>query len=370
MSLDNQKLAALVDRARREIDQGLLPSCQLAVGYEGEIVESLTLGDADDDTRFCIFSSSKPLLAAAAWALMGDGLLDVAKPVVEWIPEFGSNGKAEVTLEQVMLHTSGFPSAPMGPPLWSTREGRLENFARWRLEWQPGSAFDYHATSAHWVLAEVLERVSGSDFRDLVEQRVTSPCGLPRLLGIAHDAQANLAPVTSVGEAANADELEAAFGMRELPESEVTEEMVQAFNLPDIRELGVPGAGGFARATDLAMFYQALLHDPAGAWNPAVLEDARANVRQNMKGLSTGVPACRTLGLVRAGETDPHLRGFGRTVSARAFGHGGAGGQVAWADPDTGLSFAYLTGGHDRHQVRQPRRVTALSSLAAVLLAD
>ena len=89
-----------------------------------------------------------------------------------------------------------------------------------------------------------------------------------------------------------------------------------------------------------------------------------------MKGLSTGVPACRTLGLVRAGETDPHLRGFGRTVSARAFGHGGAGGQVAWADPDTGLSFAYLTGGHDRHQVRQPRRVTALSSLAAVLRAD
>ena len=61
-----------------------------------------------------------------------------------------------------------------------------------------------------------------------------------------------------------------------------------------------------------------------------------------------------------------HLRGMGRTVSPRAFGHNGAGGQLAWADPATGLSLGYCTNGIDLNLVREPRRGTAISSLAAV----
>ena len=57
---------------------------------------------------------------------------------------------------------------------------------------------------------------------------------------------------------------------------------------------------------------------------------------------------------------------MGRTVSPRAVGHNGAGGQIAWADPATGLSFAYVTNGLDQHILREPRRTTALASLAAV----
>jgi CubicO group peptidase (beta-lactamase class C family) len=54
-------------------------------------------------------------------------------------------------------------------------------------------------------------------------------------------------------------------------------------------------------------------------------------------------------------------------VSPRAFGHAGAGGQIAWADPETGISFAYLTNGLDRHVLREGRRGVALSSRAAAL---
>ena len=57
---------------------------------------------------------------------------------------------------------------------------------------------------------------------------------------------------------------------------------------------------------------------------------------------------------------------MGRTVSPGTFGHNGAGGQLAWGDPATGLSFGYCTNGLDRNVVREPRRGTALSSLAAV----
>ena len=80
-----------------------------------------------------------------------------------------------------------------------------------------------------------------------------------------------------------------------------------------------------------------------------------------------GVPANRSLGLVLAGDDGfSHARGMGRTVSPGAFGHNGAGGQICWADPATGLSFAFVTSGYDRHEVRQPKRTTAIASLAAV----
>ena len=79
-----------------------------------------------------------------------------------------------------------------------------------------------------------------------------------------------------------------------------------------------------------------------------------------------GTPANRTLGLVLAGDDGrSNLRGMGNTVSAATFGHNGAGGQIAWADPETGLSFVYLTNGMDQHVLRQARRGTAIASRAA-----
>src|SRR6185312_16092768 len=121
-------------------------------------------------------------VAGAMWALIGDGLVDVSKRVVEYVPEFGTNGKDVITVEQVMLHTAGFPHAPLGPPLWSTPQGRREAFAKWRLNWEPGTSYEYHATSAHWVLSAIIENVTGADFRDVVEDRVIRPAGLPRVV--------------------------------------------------------------------------------------------------------------------------------------------------------------------------------------------
>ena len=372
MGLSPGKLDALLARVRQDVDDGVLPSCQVAVGLEGEVVAFEAYGDATTRTRYSVFSCTKPIVAAAAWVLMGEGRLDVGTPVVEHVPEFGTNGKDAVTVEQLLLHTSGFPHHTLMPPQWDTRAGRLEAFAEWTLKSEPGTTFEYHATSAHWVLAEVVERVTGHDFRDAVQELVTDPAGLPRrVLGLASDEQDDVAAMELRGEPATADELEAAIGVRSLPSTEVTDNALLGFNLPEVRTAGVPGAGAVMTAADLAGFYQRLLHDPDGIWDAGVLADATGKVRNTLGDPVFGMPANRTLGLVVAGDDGmAFMRGFGRSVSPRAFGHNGAGGQVAWADPVTGVSFAYVTNGIDANVIRQFRRGMALSTHAGALTED
>ena len=371
LGLDPARLAALVDRARREIDTGVLPSCQLALARHGRLALSVTLGDAEATSRYVVFSCTKAIVGSVAWILIAEGALDPGMRVVDLVPEFGTNGKEVVTLEQLMTHTSGFPNAPMGPPEWFTREGRLARFGQWRLEFEPGSRFWYHPTAAHWVIAELVERAAGMDYRRFVAERVTGPLGLPRLqVGVPVEEQGDITELEVRGEPATADELEAVLGVREMPVTEVTDAALVSFNEPEVRALGVPGGGGVASAADLALFYQALLHHPVGIWDPAVLADGTGNVRVTLPDPFQGYPANRTLGIIVAGgDGRADRRGFGRTAGPRTFGHNGAAGQIAWADPDTGISFCYATNGIDANILRQGRRGIALASLAAACAA-
>src|SRR5258708_19528670 len=90
---------------------------------------------------------------------------------------------------------------------------RVKQFTEWRLEWEPGTRFEYHALSAHWVLAELIERLSGLDFRDYIETRVCAPNGLPRLLGLQLEEQTDIAGGVALGTAPAESDLPAADTM-------------------------------------------------------------------------------------------------------------------------------------------------------------
>ena len=370
--IDPGALAALLERTRREVDEGLLPSCQVALARDGRLVAFETFGDAAPDSRYVIFSATKPFVASVIWQLMAEGKVDPAQKVVEFIPEFGTNDKDVITVEQVMLHTSGFPHAPLGPPDWYTREGRLARFEQWRLNWEPGTRYEYHPTSAHWVLAEIIERLDGEDFRTALHRRVIEPLGLPGFaLGVAEGDQGDVNGLALVGELPSPEEVEEVTGIAGLDLSvlvgEVTDEALIMLGRPENLAVGVPGGGGVATAADVVLFYQALLHDDRGLWDPEVLADATGRVRNRMPDPWLGVPANRALGVVVAGDDGlASRRGMGHTCSPRTFGHNGAGGQLAWADPETGLSFCYLTNGLDGHLIRQWRRGPSVSNRAAV----
>ncbi len=364
VGLDSDRVEALVARAHQEVDSGLLPSCQLAIARHGKVAVFETIGDAAPESRYVMFSATKAFVASAFWLLIQEGSISVDAKVADLIPEFASNGKDVITVEQVMLHTSGFPYAPLGHPQWETRAGRLEAFARWRLNWEPGTKFEYHATTAHWVLAELIERVTGRDYREFVTTEVLQPLALDDVeLGVRPDRLHDINRVVACGDPATPDELEAAIGVRELGPGTIPTDQLLQFGRDDVLQVGVPGGGGVATAADVVRFYQALL--VGGPWSDETRRAFTAEVRNSFPDLM-GVPANRSLGLVIQGDDEKAFMRHGRTCGPRTFGHAGAGGQIAWADPDTGLSFCYLTNGLDQHVLRQWRRSAALSNRAAV----
>lgn len=370
--IDDAKVSALLARARREVDDGHLPSAQVAVALHGELIVDETFG-APASTRYVPFSCTKGLVGGAMWRLVGDGLVDLEAPAAEYVPSFASNGKEAVTVEQILLHVGGFPMAPLHPDRWGSAESRAEAYARWRLTLTPGETFMYHPVAGHWVLADVIEAVTGEPYADAIARLVTEPLGLPRLLGIALEDQGDVIDAVGVGAPPTPDEMEEAFGVRidvaaMLP-PEVALQALLTLNTPEARAVGVPGGGGVVRAADLALLYQAYLHNPDEMWDPAVLHDATAVVRNRLPDM-WGAPANRTRGglVVKGDDAAAGRRGFGRTASRRTFGHNGAGGQIAFADPETGLSVAYLTNGLDQHLIREQRRCIAIASVAAEIV--
>ncbi|MCC6386327.1 MAG: beta-lactamase family protein [Dehalococcoidia bacterium] len=370
VGIDSEKLEAVFARAQRDVDDGTLQGCQVAVARGGVLAGFRCFGKAaikgelqpvTEDTLYSIFSSTKAIVAAAVWTLFEDGLLRLDEKVAEIIPEFGTNGKEVITVEQTMLHIGGFPMAPFRPDDWQDRETRLARFAKWRLNFEPGSQFMYHATTAHWVLAEIIERRTGKDFRAFIRQRILDPMGLDQLyVGLPESEDGRVADVLHMTPPVPPP---GGWG-------EVTPDAILSFNIPAVRRVGVPGGGGIARAADLAMFYQPLInggltHDGRRIMKAETIDFA-TTVRTTARHVDQihSLPVNRALAVVVAGgDGNAHLRGFGHNTSARAFGHGGAGGQIGWGDPESGISLGYTTNGFLDLEA-YGRRNLALSSLA------
>lgn len=374
LGIDSEKLEAVFARAKRDVDDGTLPSAQVAVARHGKLAGLRTYGavrhgdteaPATDETLYTIFSCTKAIVGSAVWTLFEDQKLRLDEKVAEIIPEFGTNGKGVISVEQVLLHIGGFPMAPFRATDWDNRERRLQRFHDWRLNWEPGSKFEYHATSAHWVLAEIIERRTGKDFRTYVRERILDPMGLSNFyLGMPRELNSRVADVRYMGDPVPP---EGGWG-------EVTPEAITGLNTIEQRLVGVPGGGGIAGAAQLAMFYQPLINGGVTAGGTRIMkaETIEWATRVRTKDFHIdpllGHPVNRALSVIVAGnDGKAALRGFGNTASSRAFGHGGAGGQIGWGDPGTGISVGYCTDGF-LDPIAQGRRGVAISSLAGQCL--
>jgi CubicO group peptidase (beta-lactamase class C family) len=324
-------LAALIER---HIAEGRYPGAQIAIARHGSLALFRSFGNAtldrpaDDSTLWLLYSNTKVVTAGALWVMAERGLFRFTDRVSDHVPEFARNGKRDVTILQLMTHRGGFPSAMVPQQAWEDHALLKQTVCDFSLEWTPGSRLVYHGTSAHWVAAVLIGAITGQDFRDVIRETVIAPLGLQNelMVGLAGPALARTSDMHEPAEGI----------VRPIAEN----------NSADWKKAGVPGAGGYATARAMAALYQMMLNGGAlgstRILSPRTLSYAIRNWTGDMIDEYMGMPMHRGIGPHLRGDTET-IRGLGSFASPRTFGHGGVGSSYCWGDPDSGVSFAYLT---------------------------
>ena len=339
LDLDPKALERLHETITRHVAEGRYPGAQYAVARHGKLAVTSTIGDArtdpgrvaaTDTTLWLLYSNTKVLIACAVWLLAERGALLFSDTVAQHLPGFEQNAKGDITITQLLSHQGGFPNADVPKPAWEDHELLRRSVCAFTLEWTPGSRVYYHGRAAHWVAAAMIEAVTKGDYRDFIRSEITEP------LGIAEECFVGL-PDAQHGRAVDMHE-PSPDGSRQITRTEE--------NNPQFRRAGTPGGGGYATARAMAAFYQMMAH--GGTLNgvrllsPRMVSYVTRNVTGDRVDGYMGMPMHRGLGPHSRGTTDT-IRGLGALASPRVFGHGGVGSSYCWADPDSGVSFAYLT---------------------------
>jgi CubicO group peptidase (beta-lactamase class C family) len=338
LGLDASALERLMELVTRHVAEGRYPGAQLALARHGKLVFVRTLGDArldprrvpaKDDTLWLLYSNTKVLTACAVWLLADRGALSFTDPVAAHVPGFEANGKGEITVIQLLTHQAGFPSAVVPSQTWDDHDLLRKTVCGFALEWAPGSRVHYHGMTAHWTAAVLIEALTKTDYRTFIREQVILP------LGLGDDVFVGLPD----------KQHERAVDMHEPgPDGRPTKRADE--NNAAFRRAGTPGGGGYATARAMVAFYQMLLNGGTLGGRRLLSPRTLAYVLRNYTGDREDgymkMPMHRGLGPHLRGTTDT-IRGLGSLASPRTFGHGGVGSSYCWADPESGVSFAYLT---------------------------
>ncbi|PZG38229.1 esterase [Spongiactinospora gelatinilytica] len=333
----------------------------VGVYLHGEKVVDLWGGVADPgtgrrwerDTLAVVFSTTKGVTAACAHLLAQRGELDLDAPVAEYWPEFAANGKERIPVRWLLTHQAGLPviDRPITPAQALTWEPMVTALAAQRPVWEPGTAHGYHAHTYGWLVGEVVRRVSGRSVGAFLAEEIAAPLGLDLWIGLPESEQHRVARIVVPPPAPGG---QAAIDLDSVPEP--AREMIAAFTDPaslSMRAMSVvtpmlnhddpaeqraefPATNGICTARALARCYAALIGEVDGhrILTPETLAAATAlQVSGKDEILRTPVRIATGLGLPMPGLF---------WHSPTAFGFGGYGGSLGFADPATGLAFGYV----------------------------
>jgi CubicO group peptidase (beta-lactamase class C family) len=278
----------------------------------------------EPDTVYLLASISKPITVAGLMLLVERGLVSLADPVSRYLPEFQGDQRHLVRVRDLLTHTSGLPD--MLPENTALRRAHapLGDFVKGALRtpllYEPGKSFAYQSMGT-LLAAEIVERTVKTAFRDYLKRELFEPLGMKNTaLGLGQFKIENTAWCQS-GARANEEDLRR-FGA----------------NSPYWRDMGHPWGGVHSTATDLGILLQTFLNGGAYAGTRVFSPATTAAMIRDQNG-HIGAPWGFGWGLA----TSRVWSYFGDLCSPRTFGHSGATGTVAWADPESGLLCVILT---------------------------
>jgi CubicO group peptidase (beta-lactamase class C family) len=299
------------------------------------------------DTLVIVFSCTKGVTAVAANQLVERGRLDPEAPVAAYWPEFAAEGKEAIPVAWVLSHRAGV-AAIDDPGLTlddvAAWDPVIEAIAAQAPNWEPGTRHGYHARTYGWIMGELIRRVTGMMPGEYVTEEIARPLGLDFLIGVPESQDhrvATLYPATfddpEVARLADAalHDTTTLLG-RVLGGPSGLFGYDDMWNTRRMRAAQLPSTNGHGDARVLARMYAACLGEVGGVrlLAPATVAQASA-VRSSGTDCVVGRPLSFGLGFA----LEPT---FGPVPGPATFGHSGAGGSLAFADPDAGLAFAYV----------------------------
>lgn len=333
----------------------------LAVYAGGERVVHLWGGYADhrtgkpwgEDTASVVFSCTKGLVSIVVARLVEDGRLDYDAPVARYWPEFAAAGKGGVTVGEALSHRAGLsaPKDDLTPDDIVDWEIVTAALARQAPLWSPADGYAYHAITHGWLAGEIVRRVTGRSIGAVFAETIAGPLGADAWIGLPDRERSRVAHlevepalvqlwederVKPGPDGTNWPYRAMTLG-RALPAELATPD--GGFNDPRLQAAEIPGAGGIATADALARIWSATVVPTDGVRLIGDDVIARATVVQ-----SEGAPLFPAIGpFPRWGmgfQLNSEARQF---LTGAGFGHGGAGGQLAFADPVHGVGFGFVT---------------------------
>ncbi|MBL8230248.1 MAG: beta-lactamase family protein [Bryobacterales bacterium] len=332
MSADRlERAAAILDA---QVRSGELGAASLLVARNGTVVLHRGFGKLSPapnaravtpESIFLLASITKPVTACALMLLVERGQVLLDDPVSRYVPEFTGDQRGQVRVRDLLSHTSGLPD--MLPENIELRRAHapLSKFVAGALKtpllYIPREDFRYQSMGT-LLAGEIVERVTKMRLRDFEQKEIFEPLGMKNsALGMKPGWR--IEDTVRVFEAASENRADnERFGP----------------NSAYWRDMGHPWGGMHSTTGDLAVLLQTFLnkglHQGKRWMSPATVTAMTTDQNERLKkpwGLGWGL--AKSIVWAYSGEL----------VSERTFGHSGATGTVAWADPVTQVVCVILT---------------------------
>jgi len=306
------------------------------------------------DTLVLIWSATKGLGSACLLHALQEHKIDVERRVAEFWPEFAQSGKGQITLAQLFSHQAGLAALDRAVGILDYA-AVIDALEKQEPNWPPGTAHGYHARTFGFLLDELVRRIAAITLSEYWRKRFGEPLGLDLWIGLPEKENVRAATMYAprVGKAPTPAQRQSGSDfyrdvttrgtfVHKVFTSPRGLNAVSEMNKPEIRAVPIVSFGGIASANSLAKFYAMVANGGAMEdreffsaktldWMKTSLTDGMDRVFQ----ISTAFSA----GFMKDSKQSERKR-FGRSTSS--FGQPGAGGSNAFADPENGISFAYV----------------------------
>ena len=302
----------------------------------------------EPDTLVLVWSATKGIGSACVLHVLQEHGIGIDRTVAEFWPQFAQAGKERITFAQLLSHQAGLCALDARVDILDYN-AVIRAIETQKPLWPPGSAHGYHARTFGFLVDELVRRIDGRTLSQYWREVFAQPLSLDFWIGLPAEENPRVASVYAAKSGKPPEPKQFYMDLvtpgtlaRKTFSSPYGLRSISGMNSPDVRAHPLVSFGGIGSASALAKFYsmlanggrlegQTFFSDETIAWMTTLLADGMDRVFQ--------IPTAFSAGFMKDSRSAA-ARMFG--PSAKAFGHPGAGGANAFADPENKLAFAYV----------------------------